>query len=98
MAPWCSSNRSARLSRPSRGVIGRGEATTVPLPSRSREFGARFRAMGAGLDRLLWIRVGCLLAGGALVGLGVNAARRSPLSLLGFEAPVTCSAQGTGTE
>ncbi|MFO0761664.1 MAG: rhodanese-like domain-containing protein [Byssovorax sp.] len=48
--------------------------------------------MALGLDRPLLARTACLVAAGALIGLGVNAGRKAPLSLRGFEAPVVCSA------
>jgi len=44
------------------------------------------------LDRAALLRALSLLLGGAIAGLGLNAARPSGVSLLGFEPPTTCSA------
>ncbi len=48
--------------------------------------------MSLRLDRPSLLRAAALLLGGAAAGLAANAARSSGVPLVGFEAPVTCSA------
>ncbi len=45
------------------------------------------------LDRQIVMRASALLAGSALVGLGVNAARPGGVALRSFEAPSTCTSE-----
>ena len=44
------------------------------------------------IDRASLLRAAVLVLGGAVVGLGVNAARPSGIALMGFEVPSVCSA------
>ncbi|MDI3289021.1 rhodanese-like domain-containing protein [Polyangium sp. 15x6] len=47
--------------------------------------------MSSGLDRPLLFRSAALLLGGAVLGLGINAARPAGVALVGFEPPTACT-------
>jgi rhodanese-related sulfurtransferase len=51
--------------------------------------------MSSPFDRALLLRTGLLLFGGSALGLGINAARPSGVSLRSFEPPTACTAAAT---